>query len=150
MSQTHIVRLTAADVASARTLFTMMASVFDSEAEELSDGYLVRLLRRDDVWAYAALSEGEPVGGLTAFTLPLTTAEGAELFIYDIAVLPRWQRRGVGRALISALRVDAANAGIAVAFVPADSEDTHALDFYRALGGTPSPVTIFTFGDSEE
>ena len=30
-------------------------------------------------------------------------------------------------------------------FVPADVEDEHALDFYRALGGAPADVTIFTF-----
>jgi aminoglycoside 3-N-acetyltransferase I len=30
-------------------------------------------------------------------------------------------------------------------FVPADNDDQHALDFYRALGGSPSSVTFFTF-----
>jgi aminoglycoside 3-N-acetyltransferase I len=30
-------------------------------------------------------------------------------------------------------------------FVPADNGDTHALDFYRALGATASPVTMFVF-----
>ena len=39
----------------------------------------------------------------------------------------------------------AAAEGIGVVFVPADDEDTHALDFYRAMGGEPQPVTIFTF-----
>jgi aminoglycoside 3-N-acetyltransferase I len=46
--------------------------------------------------------------------------------------------------------VTAAAAGITVAFVPADNEDVHALDFYSALGGIPAPVTIFTFGNSDE
>jgi len=30
-------------------------------------------------------------------------------------------------------------------FVAADNQDLHALDFYRAMGGEPSPVTIFSF-----
>ena len=30
-------------------------------------------------------------------------------------------------------------------FVPADDEDQEAIEFYRAVGGTPSPVTFFTF-----
>jgi aminoglycoside 3-N-acetyltransferase I len=30
-------------------------------------------------------------------------------------------------------------------FVAADNEDVHAIDFYKALGGTDSPVTMFTF-----
>jgi aminoglycoside 3-N-acetyltransferase I len=48
---------------------------------------------------------------------------------------------------VAALRTEAARAGITVAFVPADNDDTHALDFYRAIGGVPAPVTIFTFGE---
>jgi hypothetical protein len=38
---------------------------------------------------------------------------------------------------------------IAELFVAADNEDTHALDFYRALGGTASPVTIFEFASTK-
>ena len=45
----------------------------------------------------------------------------------------------------AALREAAAAAGITEVFVPADNDDTHALDFYRALGGDPAPVTMFTF-----
>jgi aminoglycoside 3-N-acetyltransferase I len=48
--------------------------------------------------------------------------------------------------LVDALRRDAATLSITVAFVPADDDDRHALDFYRALGGVPAAVTIFTFG----
>lgn len=60
-----------------------------------------------------------------------------------------WHCRGVGRQLMSTLRSQAAGQGIRVVFVAADNEDTHALDFYRALGGVPAPVTIFSFGDSQ-
>lgn len=150
MSEIRIDRLSSADMAAARTLFATMARVFEDEAGALSDRYLTLLLERADFWALSATIDGEIVGGITAYTLPLARAEVRELFIYDLAVVPASQRRGVGRQLVSALRSQAASEGIAVAFVPADNEDTHALDFYRAIGGVPSPVTIFTFGDSEE
>jgi aminoglycoside 3-N-acetyltransferase I len=75
----------------------------------------------------------------------MTRAEASELFIYDLAVRPEFQRQGVGRALIAALRVAGAAEGISEAFVPADNEDTHALDFYRAVGGDPAGVTMFSF-----
>jgi aminoglycoside 3-N-acetyltransferase I len=87
------------------------------------------------------------VGGITAHTLPLTRSAMSELFIYDVAVHAAHQRRGVGRLLLDYLRSAAAEAGIAVAFVAADNEDAHALDFYRAVGGASAPVPIFTFGD---
>ena len=149
MREIRVERLTVADVELARALFATMARVFAMDAEVLSDRYLTRLLDRDDFWALAASVDGQLVGGLTAHTLPLTRAEVSEVFIYDIAVVADWQRHGVGRQLMSTLRSQAANAGITVVFVPADNEDTHALDFYQALGGVPAPVTIFTFGDGQ-
>jgi aminoglycoside 3-N-acetyltransferase I len=41
------------------------------------------------------------------------------------------------------LRSLAAQAGIAEVFVAADNEDTHALDFYQALGGRGMRTTFF-------
>jgi len=140
-----IERLNADDIHRARELFATIAGVFETENAPLGDAYLKRLLSRGDFWALAASIDGRIVGGLTAFTLPLTRLEESEVFIYDIAVLPGHQRQGIGRRLVELLRERASAAGIEVAWVPADNEDTHALDFYKALGGEPSPATVFTF-----
>jgi aminoglycoside 3-N-acetyltransferase I len=147
MTELRTRRLTASDREVARVVFAIMARVFDEGAGELSDGYLERLLAREDFWAFGAFIGDDVVGGITAHALPMTRSEALELFIYDIAVIADHQRRGIGRRLVSALREAAASAGIHDAFVPADDEDSHALDFYRALGGTPAAVTIFTFAD---
>jgi aminoglycoside 3-N-acetyltransferase I len=144
-SRVGIVRLTVEDVEQARALFITMARVFESECEPLSDAYLRQLLRRDDFWVLAAVVDGQTVGGVTAFTLPLTRVEESEIFVYDLAVLPEFHRRGVGRKLIATLRSLALSAEVADLFVAADNEDTDALDFYRAIGGSATPVTIFTF-----
>lgn len=147
----EIVRLTKkTDRVKAKALFAMMAAVFD-EAEDrngkpaLGDAYVDSLLARTDFWVFAAFSGTEVVGGITAHTLPMTRSESSEIFIYDVAVREDHQRRGIGRLLLGALR-DAANAaGIDNVFVAADNEDEHALDFYRALGGSAAAVTMFTF-----
>jgi aminoglycoside 3-N-acetyltransferase I len=55
------------------------------------------------------------------------------------------QRQGVGRRLLAHLRAAASAIGIRDVFVAADSDDRHALDFYRALGGAAAPVTMFSF-----
>jgi aminoglycoside 3-N-acetyltransferase I len=143
-------RLTAADRGLARSLFAVMAGVFEEQCEQLSDTYLDRLLSRADFWAIAAFAGNDIIGGVTAHTLPMTRMESSEVFIYDIAVRESYQRRGVGRQLMAALREGVAAAGVEDVFVPADNEDRHALDFYRALGGVESPVTLFTFSDRTE
>src|SRR4051812_29002630 len=120
-------RLKAGERDVARQLFTLMADVFGEGSGDLSDGYLDGLLQRESFWAIAAYAGEELVGGITAHTLPMTRTESLELFIYDLAVREDFQRRGVGRALVTGLREAAAAAGIHDVFVPADNEDTHAL-----------------------
>lgn len=141
----HVKRLRVGDRDTARTLFTLMADVFTEESEVLSDAYIDALLNRNDFWAIAAFTGDELIGGLTAHTLPMTRTASSEIFIYDIAVHRSYQRIGVGRRLMAELRDQAAKLGIHEVFVPADTDDIHALDFYRALGGTAAPVIIFSF-----
>ena len=138
-------RLTSGDVDRARQLFFLMADVFEETREHLSDDYLERLLNQQAFWALAAFAGDEIVGGVTAHTLPMTRTESSEIFVYDIAVRKDRQRRGIGRLLLTGLCEAAAAMGIDEVFVPADNDDKHALEFYRALGGSPSPVTFFTF-----
>lgn len=141
-----VVRLHTADLALARDTFAVMGEVFaEDQWTPLSDDYLLDLLEQGQVWAYAAVLDGRSIGGLTAHALPMTRAEARELLIYDLAVQTDQQRRGIGSALVKHLLADAASAGISEVWVPADNDDTHALDFYRRTGGTSQAVTIFTY-----
>jgi len=132
-------------------MFEMMTAVFTedeaggADGDPLRDDDVVLLLRREDFWALVATEGDLVVGGVTAHALPMTRNRSTELFVYDLAVRTDWQRRGIGRTLVTELLALARKSGIDTAFVPADNEDTHALDFYRAVGGVPSPVTLFTF-----
>ena len=145
----QVTRLTPRERELARRLFATMAEVFGQGCESLSDAYLNRLLAREDFWAIAACVDDLIVGGLTAHTLPMTSSSSAEIFVYDIAVRSDYQRQGVGRRLLADLRTRAAASGISVVFVSVDNADTEALDFYRALGGAASPVTLYAFASDE-
>jgi len=150
MIQARTRRLTSGDREVATRMFAMMAAVFAEKCEQLSDAYVDRLLNRNDFWAIAAFIDDEIIGGVTAHTLPMTRTESSEIFVYDIAVRADQQRKGIGRHLMMALCQMAADFGIQDVFVPADNDDVHALDFYRALGGVPSPVTFFSFSAREQ
>ena len=142
-------RLVPGDEAIGCAMFAMMKEVFEEDSEDGGNPLRVddakQLLSRADFWALVATESGNVVGGLTAHALPMTRSRATELFIYDLAVKTDRQRQGIGRKLVTKLLSLARAAGIETTFVPADNEDTHALDFYRALGGTASPVTFFTF-----
>jgi len=126
-------------------MFAVLAEAFEEDPGTLGDVYVDGLLSREDLWLIAAWDDGAVAGGLTAHILPMTRSESSEVFLYDIGVRPTSQRRGIGRALVERLRRDAATAGLADVFVPAENVDVHALDFYRALGGEACAVTHFTF-----
>ena len=142
-------RLDRSDVTAAKALFALFADVFETDHTEVSNEYAAELLERTDFWAYVAQLDNVVIGGLTAHTLPMTRSESAEIFLYDLAVDASMQRRGIGRQLVANLVADAAAAGIDVVFVPADNEDTHALDFYRAIGGQSAEVTMFDLGSED-
>ena len=139
-------RLGAQDRRLARSTFALMVEVFGEPPAALSDQYLDVLLARPEFWTFAALQNNTVVGGLTAHTLMMTAFEGTEVFVYDIAVAADHQRQGIGRRLIDALRREAREIGISTIFVLADDEDREALEFYKALGGKPTRVTLFEFG----
>jgi aminoglycoside 3-N-acetyltransferase I len=133
----RVQRLGPEDRELARATFALTAVVFGEKHTPLSDTYLDQLLQRPEFWAFAAIDAGAVIGGMTAHTLMMTAFEGSEIFLYDIAVSPTYQRRGVGRELIGALRREATSLGVSTMFVPADDEDTGAIEFYSALGGRP-------------
>jgi len=145
----QVSRLGPSDRERAGELFALMANVFEEERAPLGDAYLQSILANPTFFALAAFHDNTLVGGATAHVLPMTRAAHAELFLYDIATHPDHQRRGVGRALLDSLRRHAHDAGINQIFVLADEEDTHALDFYQALGGVPSRVVLFTLGEDK-
>ena len=138
-------RLGAEDMIEAKSLFTLLSEVFDEPRRILSNAYLEALLRDADFWAVAAFDGDEVIGGATAYVLAMTRSESREMFIYDVAVRPTYQRRGVGSRVMADLAGWAALSGIDETFVLADNGDVNALAFYRALGGRPSAVTSFGF-----
>ncbi len=149
----HVLRLGPADAALARSAVALLVEVFEEpDAEPLPDGWLDALLGRPDVLVLAAVGpDGRtPLGCLTAHALPLTRRPAPEVLVYDVAVAPQARRRGAGRALLDGARDWARSLRAAAVVVPADDEDVEAHAFYRACGGTGSPVTFWTWDGDEE
>jgi aminoglycoside 3-N-acetyltransferase I len=71
--------------------------------------------------------------------------EKPEMFVFDIAVRSDHRNKGIGRRLLDTSSKQATQSGIRELFLAADNADEHALDFYRRLGGLPTPATLFVF-----
>jgi len=93
----------------------------------------------------AAFAENEVVGGLTAYELPMYYSDSSEIFLYDLAIKPEYQRRGIGKGLMQRLTAHCIQQGIKEFFVMAHAEDEHAIEFYHATGGESENVVNFLF-----
>jgi aminoglycoside 3-N-acetyltransferase I len=142
----EISRLTKKSSKEFKELIKLFNDVFQEGNDLLpSDSYLENLLTNPYLMVYVTTIDNEIVGGLTAYILPKYNAEKSELFIYDIAVKPEFQRRGIGRSLISKIKEDCVNIDIDEIFVAANEEDDYALDFYRATDGRAEKAIHFTY-----
>jgi aminoglycoside 3-N-acetyltransferase I len=146
MQEFQIKRLGKNDLELAQQLFLLFEKVFEMEDFiSVSQPYLTELLQKPDFIIYAAVHKSKIIGGLTAYELPMYYAEQSEIFIYDIAIQTEFQRIGLGKKLLSAIKEYGKENGIKEIFVAANEEDEHALDFYRSTGGKEEKIFHFTY-----
>lgn len=126
-----------------KELIAVFSLAFES-SYDTSDEYLLSMLENSSCIILGAVVEGRIVGGLVAFEM--TPIHGTkELYIYDIAVHPEFQKQGLGKKLMAAIKEEARIRGVGTIFVEAESEDEGAVAFYRALGGEEVVVNHFNF-----
>jgi aminoglycoside 3-N-acetyltransferase I len=139
-------RLTKSDGAIFQQQIQLFGEVFDEENPgATSAAYLETLLENPAFIAFAILQEQEVWGGATAYILPLYQQAKTEVFLYDIAIHPDYQRQGLGAKLLSSLIAHCRQEGLGEVFVATHEEDAGALDFYRATGGREEKVRHFTY-----
>ncbi len=146
MQQPEIRRIGLGDLSVFIDLVGVFQKAFTAPVEGVAhSSYLNELLDREGMVIIIVVLEGRVVGGLTAHEMPRWDRPSTELYIYDIGILPEFQRRGLGRKLMEFLQVYARNRGIRDYFVEANLEDRGAISFYRAIGGSTEPVVHFNF-----
>ena len=139
-------KLTQEDVSAFHSLVHLFNLVFEEDETAIgSETNLLKLLSNSYFVAMAAFYENEIAGGLTAYELPMYYSDHSEILLYDLAVKPEYQRMGVGKRLIHALKEYCVKNGINEFFVLAHEEDEHALEFYRSTGGKSEKVINFIY-----
>jgi len=144
--QIEIKQLTVTDLTLTQQLFILLQQVFGAEHPiKVSEAYTRKLIANPIFVVFAAILDNEPVGGLTGYISPMYNGEVSELYIYDIAVKPQFQRRGVGKQLIAFARDYCSKSGMSAMYVQANAEDGHALNFYRSTKAKEEKVVHFTY-----
>ena len=145
MSKIEIRKLTHKDVSAFKDLLLLFNHAFEEERDLSTTEHLSALLNNRQFVVMAAFSGEEILGGLTAYELPLYYDNTTEIFLYDMAIHPDHQRRGIGKQLIEFLKAYCAQNQINTFFVLAHEEDVHALEFYHATGGQREQVANFIY-----
>ncbi len=146
----EIKHLTKEDLSKFTSLINLFNMVFEEESKIGSEANSLKLLNSKYFIALVALTENKVVGGLTAYELPMYYSNSSEIFLYDLAVKPEYQRMGIGKGLLQSLKEYCLKNGIKEFFVMAHEEDEHAIEFYRATGGRGERVVNFLYEASEE
>lgn len=99
-----------------------------------NNSYLADLLDSENFIALAAVMNGVVIAGLTAYELKKFEQERSEIYIYDLAVLKSYRRKGLASKIIEALRSIALERNACVIYVQADIEDDPAIELYTKFG----------------
>ncbi len=149
-SEFQIKRLTTNDVFVFEELIKLFQVVFEMKnLQNIKPESLNELLAKPDFVAYAAIIGNKVIAGLTAYELQMYYGTYKELFIYDIAVDPAFQRVGIGQKLIASLKEYCKQNNIKEMFVEAHEEDKEAINFYNGSGGQAEKVVHFNFSTKQ-
>ncbi len=146
-SQIEIQILASNDIDKLLDLITVFEVAFEMENFRLpSTPHLQKLLEKETFFAIVALHDNKVIGGLTVYVLDQYYSAKSLAYLYDLAVWPAHQRKGIGKKLVDFTREYFGQQGFEELFVQADKVDDHAIDFYRLTKPTgEDPVVQFSY-----
>ena len=108
----------------------------------LSPADAATFLADDHTHVFVAFSDDQPVGFVVANELLHRHTFPRMLLVYEIGVHDDHRRRGVGRALLDAVRALAIERGIPEGFVLTNESNGPAMALYAAAGGTRPSLDV--------
>ena len=119
---------------------------FDSWTPETAEQYLLEFQGMPRSATLVAVADGELAAA--TFFHARTWQESSEIYIDEFFVFPKFQGKGVGAALLAAVRVFATENGVASLALLTD-RDKPAFEFYERNGLTAGRNQVFMFGSAD-
>lgn len=135
--------LTSNDVDEFSKLIHLFSTVFEMDNFVCpSPMHLSDILKKPHFFAFAAFDGFELSGGLTGYILDAYYDARPYAYIFDLAVLPDRQLKGLGKLLVEATIQYAREKNCQEVFVQADTVDEYAINFYRKTRPTAEEDVI--------
>jgi ribosomal protein S18 acetylase RimI-like enzyme len=122
-------------------LAAVAAGVFDNDIDKRA----VEEFLSDSRHHIAVATEEGLVVGFASGVHYIHPDKPPELWISEVAVAPKHQGQGLGKALLSMLFEAGRHAGCAEAWVLTDRANVPAMRLYSSLGGKDSDQVMFSF-----
>lgn len=107
--------------------------------------YLQKLYQEKYFFAFAAIVNDHIIGGLTGYLLPSYVSPKPVAYIYDLAVLPPYQKKGVGKKIINYTKKYCEKMNVKELFVHTH-EEKKLINFYRSTyPDEEESVRIFSY-----
>ena len=120
-----------------KELISVFVNVFEKKDFKLpNEMHLQQLLEKETFFAVVAKTNSVIIGGLTVYILNQYYSRRPLAYLYDLAVLTNYQRKGVGKSLLAFTNKYCRQKGFEEVFVQAEKIDDYAIDFYRSTKPT--------------
>ncbi len=115
------------------------------ENSPITISHLEKLLKDDRSYLFAAIIDNIVVGYTLAYRFPSLYAVENLAYLYDIEVLPKHRKKGIGRQLIKALITHLKNDEVNELWLGTAVDNISAQSLFTATGGFKSGETFYDY-----
>ena len=147
----EIKKLNKNEILDFRNLIEIFKDVFENKEQIPDNEHLYNLLSNTDFMVFVVKLNEKVVGGLTIYVLNRYYSIKPIAYVYDVGISPKYQGKGLGKALITKVLNFCKENNFEDAYVEAESDDIDAVSFYRKTKfSNEMNATHFTYSFIDE
>ncbi len=134
----EIIKVSKKDLTVITDLIVNVINNDDSTCKPLSNKNLEKLLDDHRSYLFAAIIDGRVVGYVLAYRFPSLYSEGFLAYLYDIEVLQKHRRKGVGKLLIETMLANLKSDGVKELWLGTAVDNAEGQGLFSSTGAEKS------------